>query len=294
MLDYRSGLAAAALFAVTMVSCAMATTGLGEDGDGDGDGDAGGGGTGGGGGTAGAGGGALATCNDGAIDPGEDCDGDSLAGWTCELLELGMGTLVCDPVTCTFDTSGCSPQVCGDGVKTSPEACDGTDFGGDTCASLGFAGGTIACDESCQVTGCYDDYVEGFESGLPTGWTSSGGAMWFASATSPHAGTQCAESGDISDNGTSTLSVTLTFAAAGSVSFWHREDTESCCDDLFFYVDGFQQASWAGNSGWLQHTQPVTAGTHTFTWSYVKDFSISSGLDAVWIDDFVATGGTLP
>jgi hypothetical protein len=38
----------------------------------------------------------------------------------------------------------------------------------------------------------------------------------------------------------------------------------------------------------------VTAGTHTFRWTYEKDFSISSGSDTVWVDDIYATGGKVP
>lgn len=46
-------------------------------------------------------------CGDGAIDAGEQCDGNNLQGFNCSSLGLGSGTLACDPVTCTFDTSMC-------------------------------------------------------------------------------------------------------------------------------------------------------------------------------------------
>jgi hypothetical protein len=54
-------------------------------------------------------------CGNGVIDPGESCDGTDLDGATCESLGEGTGTLSCDPVTCTFDTSMCS----GNGSSTS-------------------------------------------------------------------------------------------------------------------------------------------------------------------------------
>lgn len=47
-------------------------------------------------------------CGDGAISPGEQCDGADLQGFDCAALGLGSGTLACDPVTCTFDTSMCT------------------------------------------------------------------------------------------------------------------------------------------------------------------------------------------
>ena len=54
-------------------------------------------------------------CGDGNIDPGEQCDGNNLQGFTCAALGLGGGMLSCDPVTCTFDTSMCNPGMGGTG-----------------------------------------------------------------------------------------------------------------------------------------------------------------------------------
>lgn len=48
-----------------------------------------------------------AGCGDGMISPGEQCDGSDLQGFDCSSLGLNGGTLSCDPVTCTFDTSMC-------------------------------------------------------------------------------------------------------------------------------------------------------------------------------------------
>lgn len=47
------------------------------------------------------------TCGNGVIDEGEQCDGDNLGGFTCEALGYSVGTLACDPFTCTFDASMC-------------------------------------------------------------------------------------------------------------------------------------------------------------------------------------------
>src|SRR5688572_16314030 len=43
----------------------------------------------------------------GMVSPGEQCDGANLQGFDCTSLGLGTGSLGCDPVTCTFDTSMC-------------------------------------------------------------------------------------------------------------------------------------------------------------------------------------------
>jgi hypothetical protein len=53
--------------------------------------------------------GGVPGCGNGAIDPGEQCDGADLQGFDCVSLGLGGGVLACDPITCTFDTSMCMP-----------------------------------------------------------------------------------------------------------------------------------------------------------------------------------------
>lgn len=53
------------------------------------------------------------TCGNGAIDMGEQCDGANLQGFNCESLGLNGGTLACDPMMCTFDTSMCSSTTGG-------------------------------------------------------------------------------------------------------------------------------------------------------------------------------------
>ena len=47
-------------------------------------------------------------CGNGQIDMSEQCDGANLNGFTCEQLGYGGGTLGCDPITCTYDTSNCT------------------------------------------------------------------------------------------------------------------------------------------------------------------------------------------
>ena len=41
------------------------------------------------------------------VEPGEMCDGAVPAAITCASMNMGTGTVTCDPTTCTFDTSGC-------------------------------------------------------------------------------------------------------------------------------------------------------------------------------------------
>lgn len=103
----------------------------------------------------------VPVCGDDVADPGEDCDGEDLAGTTCE--DFGrIGPLGCF-ADCTFDLSECvsAQPICGDGVLHPREGCEGNDFG-----ELGFAPGCddilgpelygeVACtDCNVDTTGC--------------------------------------------------------------------------------------------------------------------------------------------
>jgi hypothetical protein len=55
--------------------------------------------------------GPVGDCGNGVIDAGEQCDGADLQGFDCASLGLNGGTLACDPMMCTFDTSMCSSDT---------------------------------------------------------------------------------------------------------------------------------------------------------------------------------------
>jgi subtilisin family serine protease len=136
--------------------------------------------------------------------------------------------------------------------------------------------------------------AEDFESGnfLMYPWEMSGNAPWIITSVNPYEGTYSARSGDIGDNQSSSLEVTVQVVAADDISFWYRVSSEASYDYLRFYVDGTQVASWAGTVPWTQYSYAVTSGTHTFKWSYTKDQSVSTGDDAGFIDfiEFPALG----
>jgi len=115
-------------------------------------------------------------------------------------------------------------------------------------------------------------------------WTLSGNANWAVVNTGQYEGNFTAISGAIEDNQTSTISLTLQVNAAGPVSFYRKISTEANYDYLRFYIDNVQQGQWAGTVDWGQVSYQVTTGAHTFTWTYDKDGSVSSGSDCVWVD----------
>lgn len=108
----------------------------------------------------------MELCGNGALDPGEACDGDLFDGQTCMSEGFDDGTLAC-AADCTLDTSGCTLVSCGNGVIDDMEACDGDLLAGEDCLSQGFMGGTLACADNCGAFdtaacfGCGDDVING-------------------------------------------------------------------------------------------------------------------------------------
>ncbi|MEM6290720.1 MAG: lamin tail domain-containing protein [Myxococcota bacterium] len=102
--------------------------------------------------------GAAEDCGNEMLDEGEDCEGDDLAGATCESLGFLSGDLACAK-NCSFDTSAC--VSCGDDAVDVGEVCDGADLNGADCTSIGmgFTGGALACAADCaayDTMGCTD------------------------------------------------------------------------------------------------------------------------------------------
>jgi subtilisin family serine protease len=130
--------------------------------------------------------------------------------------------------------------------------------------------------------------LEDFESGnfdvFP--WEMSGDAPWIISSDA-YEGSWCAKSGDIDNYDTSTMSVVLNTTANGDITFQYKVSSESNYDFLRFYIDGTERGNWDGEQGWAEFSYPVSAGEHTFTWSYTKDVSVSNGDDCGWIDYIV-------
>ena len=116
-------------------------------------------------------------------------------------------------------------------------------------------------------------------------WQTLGGANWFIDSTQPHSGNYCAQSGAISNGNLTTLQVAVNVTANGDISFFKKVCTEANKDKLTFYIDSQKKGEWSGEVDWSQETYPVTAGTHTFKWIYMKDSSGSYGEDCCRIDD---------
>jgi hypothetical protein len=79
---------------------------------------------------------AAATCGDGVVEGGEECESGVPLADTCETLGFTGGTLICDAASCSYDTSGCS---------------GGTTCGGNKAACTVNAD---CCSNNCKAGAC--------------------------------------------------------------------------------------------------------------------------------------------
>lgn len=162
----------------------------------------------------------------------------------------------------------------------------------DTSLSLG---SSLALHSQLNV-GAYTDtrtyylpignITEDFETGDFTrfNWNFSGNANWTVQSVQPFEGVFSAKSGPIANSASSSLEITLDVLVDDTISFYRKVSSEQGYDFLRFYVDNNKLGEWSGNEAWAMVSYPVTAGTHTFKWTYVKDWYVSSGSDCGWLD----------
>ena len=141
-----------------------------------------------------------------------------------------------------------------------------------------------------------------FEDGtIPSTWTNDANHPWVVVSESQgngHSGTYCIKSGNSGVNSSSsTISATFNFNDDGTISFlggcW-GEGTSTAWDKCIFSIDGAQQFSYGARQTWETYSFNVTAGEHTFTWSFTKDSSVAGTGDAFFVDDIVVNLGEVP
>ena len=124
-----------------------------------------------------------------------------------------------------------------------------------------------------------------FSEGIPSTWINDDTYPW----TIVDGHIQSGNTGVASSS--STISVIVTFPANGTIEFdadCMGEGTSTYYDHCDFTIDGTRQLYvGADNPGWQHHTYEVTAGQHTFTWSYTKDGSMDPTGDYFAIDNVV-------
>jgi hypothetical protein len=112
--------------------------------------------------------------------------------------------------------------------------------------------------------------------------STGGDADWFSQATVFYIDSDAAQSGIISHNQESRMQTTVSIS--GTIGFYWKVSSEAGYDVLEFYIDGELQDSISGSADWQQVLYALPSGTYELKWRYVKDWSVSEGDDAGWVD----------
>jgi len=240
--------------------------------------------------------------NDGLLDPGETADiiieSSNFGNCACENA-LGSITNGSTYITITSGTYELGQLTAGEtkqavyGIVVDDTAPIGTSFELDNVVSSGEYSVQHAFNLSVGLI--FEDFETGDFSKM--NWGFGGNADWVINQVDPYEGVYSAKSGSISDNQTSSLSITYDVTNDDEISFFYKvscEDQPSGTnwDYLAFKIDNIEQEKWDGEIGWTEASYPVTAGTHTFTWVYSKDALVSNGSDCSWIDYIIFPGGS--
>ena len=142
----------------------------------------------------------------------------------------------------------------------------------------------------------YDSYfvnvnseMEDFETGdfSKFDWQFEGEGGWEVVHNGAFEGQYCAKTRQMGHNSEAVMSLDYEFACDNEISFYLRTSTETGYDFLNFYVDDERMGRWAGETGWTLVRYMIPQGSHTLTWSYIKDGGATGGQDCVWVDYIV-------
>ena len=225
----------------------------------------------------------------GNLDPGENAD---------ILIQINnLGQITAPNVICTL-TSTSSDITINNGSFTIPVIEPGQSSQANFSVSVSPTAqiGSIAEFNLEVVTGYYQyDFsffpkigliVEDFETGDFTQfpWMFAGNQPWTVTNTGAYQGVYCAKSGTINNNASSEMKITIEASGGDSIVFYRKVSSEANYDHLRFYIDNTKVGEWSGETAWGRVAFPVTAGTKTFRWVYIKDIFFSSGQDCAWVD----------
>jgi V8-like Glu-specific endopeptidase len=111
----------------------------------------------------------------------------------------------------------------------------------------------------------------------------SGDEDWYVTtADSVYGGSSVTIPSALNHNESSIMETTI--SGVTQIQFYWKVSSESGYDYLKFYIDGVLQDQISGTVAWTQKTYSVSSGSHTLKWEYDKDYSVSSGSDAGWVD----------
>lgn len=128
--------------------------------------------------------------------------------------------------------------------------------------------------------------VEDFETTEfnPEFWDNDPEHPWIITTNSAYEGYYCARSATITDDESSFMTLHFTSNEPGEIAFYSKTSSEANYDFLIFSIDDEEQERWSGDVFWHMYSYPVSPGTHYYTWTYSKDYSVNGGSDAGFVD----------
>ena len=118
-------------------------------------------------------------------------------------------------------------------------------------------------------------------------WENDLSRPWTIVTDNPYEGNYCVKSGNIGNNQSSVLKITLDVHSEGEISFYRKVSSEDGYDKLYFFIDGIEQDEWSGEVSWGEDRYTLMPGQHELAWIYEKDVYVASGSDCAWIDYIV-------
>ncbi len=141
------------------------------------------------------------------------------------------------------------------------------------------------CNPSVSANQSMEDWETGDDNSY--NWAYSGDADWFVTTAQAYEGSYSMQSGGINDNDLSTMYIVVNSPSQFDMSFSVKTSTEDGYDFLSFLIDNVEQGSWSGENEWTEVSYPLSSGSHNLRWRYGKDFTVSAGSDACWVDNIV-------
>ncbi|MCH2155364.1 MAG: S8 family serine peptidase [Opitutales bacterium] len=129
------------------------------------------------------------------------------------------------------------------------------------------------------------------ESALVRAVTTEEAEPWSPTSSIVYSGSSALRSNDISNSESS--SFTAVIEGPATVNFFWKVSSEEDYDFLKFSVDGVLVEEISGDVDWTAQSLTLESGTHTLLWTYSKDFSVSSGLDAGFVDALTVFDGSV-
>ncbi len=141
----------------------------------------------------------------------------------------------------------------------------------------------LSYSRNATARGTFRDRYE--KGRLASAYMNMGNVKWKLTTAAKVDGSHSVRSGRISNSQSSQIGITKGFESASTITFYYKVSSEQGYDYFDFYIDSARKIHSSGNMGWRGASFAVSKGTHTFLWSYAKDYSVKSGSDAVFIDD---------